>query len=156
LAFLNATTAIPPNTYGGLSPEQAHAALRELDGHFPGLLRPGDLATAPLTYFPGSPRQDGKLLVLPCRVSRAPFYLPGGVPIRHWSRYFATEDWDRTLVHFQIDGMCYPKSGFAVQPVLFPGFLPREHAGKPAILVCRVPRPDAAPAGEAPPFEGVA
>jgi hypothetical protein len=156
LVYLNTTTAIPPNTDCCLSPDQARGVLCELHRQFPGLLRPGDLTHAPLTCLAQSPEEGRNLLVLPCRVSRSPFYLPGGVPIHHFSRYFETGERDRTVVHFQIDGTCYPKSGLVPQPVVFPGFLPREHAGKKAILVCRILPYDAHPTGEIPPFEGVA
>jgi hypothetical protein len=159
LGFLNATVAVPAPASCALTTDEALAVLRGLNARFPGCVQPGELTAGNvLTHLPGDrPTEgDGRLLVLPCRLSRAPFRLPGGVVIPHWSRYFAVEEWDRTVCEFQLLGVPFPRHAYLAPPVLFRGLLPDERCGKECLLVCRVRRGPNGPGGEAPPYEGIA
>ena len=141
IAWLTATTDIPPLAQRFLTKDEAAQTLRELARRNPGLLSPRDLA-APVSLTSGarSPAKESCLAVFPARLGQGGgvHYLPASARLAHWAPFFQQRPYDRTVCFFQFDGMPYPKYALHSRPVILPGKLPDAYLERDVVVVCRI------------------
>ncbi len=143
LAILNATTPTPSYSPHLLDEDQALQVVRAFDRHAPGMLRQDDLRAGQvwqhIRELETSSRSDqNKILVLPIRLVGTTYYLPENTVLSHWSRFFTSRDYDRSVCYFNQVGVPAPKFGPYFAPVLFPGFVPPRLTDRDVVLICRM------------------